>query len=807
MAETKNGIKYPDNYDSVADIPADLKKMAESIDAQIEKKVEKENGKGLSTNDFTNADKEKLDGLKNYNDTKIKKDMSDIQKEQETQNTDISTLKTEKEALEKEVQNLREDNRLNSLTEDNEGELINITNSTGSRFNSLEIEGNEKQDTREGYNLFDYLSVLKEEDKGLTITKDDKGYVFVNGTPNADYPFLTDYTDITDKLKNGKTYTLWQEKYRDNNSYGFYIQIDEREPNGSHNYYNSRDNKAVFVANLNNTYKICIQSGIVSNLGILSNYKNRYMLYEGIDDKEFELYGAMPSFDYPSEVKCVGDNINLFSTDFYDDFSNNLGATHEIIDNMIKASTSSVNQFSGIFLNIARPNIVELDNKIKGKTVTYSFEAKADDNINLSFGKNGNVKIRQVSKKWRKYFITYPNTSNSSIYFYNNSATVTNFYVKNIKLEYGERASTYSPHGLGSIGFKIVDKNILNIEKDSSVEANGLSVTTDSDGVLTLNGTTTNNIYLSLDLKYIGTSGSSIEQKKFKKGTYVFSSENLSSLQDINVSAYVRETAAGGQVVEYALLYRPFYAKNKNAKFILDEEVDAVPYLWIANNITFNNAKIKFQLELAESASDFVAHEEQTYVVPVQQKMLSGDKFVKINGSWKEQHTWLELVFDGVNRQFNHEGTGTSGKNRLLYHITEKVKNCNTTNKIIAYCSNSKLIAEGATYSCNIGFTVANNIIYMYVDGREASEINAELQDNPITFYIPLQEDSYQYLDCTDEQIAVLDKIEQEAHTYSEVTNVFTEDSVGATIKTNTAVDLKTVINNVVEAQLQEIGG
>ena len=53
------------------------------------------------------------------------------------------------------------------------------------------------------------------------------------------------------------------------------------------------------------------------------------------------------------------------------------------------------------------------------------------------------------------------------------------------------------------------------------------------------------------------------------------------------------------------------------------------------------------------------------------------------------------------------------------------------------------------------------------------------------------------YLDCTKEQIEVLDKIEKEAHTYEEVTNIYTEDEVGAIIKTNTNVDLKSVINNI----------
>lgn len=53
-----------ENYDDTA-IKDDLKN-----------KVDKEEGKGLSTNDFTTALKTKLEGLSNYDDTKIKEDIS-----------------------------------------------------------------------------------------------------------------------------------------------------------------------------------------------------------------------------------------------------------------------------------------------------------------------------------------------------------------------------------------------------------------------------------------------------------------------------------------------------------------------------------------------------------------------------------------------------------------------------------------------------------------------------------------------------------------------------------------------------------
>lgn len=192
MAETAN-LKLK-TYDSPAtnENPVDIEtnwngnweKVDEAYGNLNKNKVEKEEGKGLSTNDFTNTYKDKLDGLNNYDDTKIKEDISDMQEEQEAQNNDISTLKKQKEELEKEVQNLKEDAKLNSLTEDNEGELIHIDNSTGSRFNALEICGNEKQFSQDGTSN---LLVLEEGNKtvdGVDFSIQN-GMVSISGTATA----------------------------------------------------------------------------------------------------------------------------------------------------------------------------------------------------------------------------------------------------------------------------------------------------------------------------------------------------------------------------------------------------------------------------------------------------------------------------------------------------------------------------------------------------------------------------------------------------------------------------------------------
>lgn len=71
------------------DSAAAMNSVISANTAAIAQKVDKVNGKGLSTNDFTNALKTKLTGLENYDDTEIK---SDIAKTDEQVALNRSTL-------------------------------------------------------------------------------------------------------------------------------------------------------------------------------------------------------------------------------------------------------------------------------------------------------------------------------------------------------------------------------------------------------------------------------------------------------------------------------------------------------------------------------------------------------------------------------------------------------------------------------------------------------------------------------------------------------------------------------------------
>ena len=79
MATTKNGIYYPGNYESVADVPADMKKMAESIDNKVE---------DINT---------RINGFKNYDDTEIKQDIATNKTNIQANATDILNLNRSEE--------------------------------------------------------------------------------------------------------------------------------------------------------------------------------------------------------------------------------------------------------------------------------------------------------------------------------------------------------------------------------------------------------------------------------------------------------------------------------------------------------------------------------------------------------------------------------------------------------------------------------------------------------------------------------------------------------------------------------------
>lgn len=237
----------------------------------IENKVDKEEGKGLSTEDYTTEEKQKLAGLNNYDDTQIKEDVQELQKE-------VNNIKEEQTSQNKKIEEI-EDNQINITTE--KSESINVQDCSGQDA-KINVFGVSKQETSEqGNNILD-----------------------------LDSPFLTDkiYNSQGEEqfYSNANTYSL---KLEDGINY--FVKI---ATGGSH-YTKWKNN--VFV------------SHEIKNSGVVEEIKDdtfdeiRYSLFTSVSDFEscyinknsnigYEDFSPdMPSPRYPSEIENTTGNVDI----------------------------------------------------------------------------------------------------------------------------------------------------------------------------------------------------------------------------------------------------------------------------------------------------------------------------------------------------------------------------------------------------------------------------------------------------------------------------------------------------------------
>lgn len=551
----------------------------------------------------------------------------------------IIALQKENTALKEELKRQKEDNKLNGLTEDNEGEMLHITNTTGARFNSLEIFGNEKQETREGYNKLENHLQSKTINGVDVVVNSDKS-ITLNGTATAFFQLILLDTDDTPIILSPKTYTMsLKGKILGINFVGTENGVDVPWLAST---VTKESVQKTYQSETTITKILCA----ISQGTQLNNVKLYAMIYEGTDEKEYEEYGAMPSFDYSSEVKAVGgielkvENKNVFSFEKAKRLATYAMPSYEVIDN----------------------NNIELKNSNDWAYIQYQYTLKKNTQYTISFDLEFEG-VDNVTQWW-----------------------------------------TTIEDSLGSI--------------------------------------VTNYVTL-INNKYIKT---------------------FSTRED-------------------SILKIKFYAST-----VIN------PTLTIIKNI---------QIEEKNSVTDYIAHEEQSFVVPVQQKMFAGDKFVKINGVWKEMHTMGEVT--SQNNQEISVGTHVNSEtfNRYFLYLGSIGKKVGVYTEILSnYFVNKDSRWQEVEGLC--GWENGQNFCIGTFNKNfdTADKLKTFLLNNPVIFYYELAEPLY--LDCAPEQIEVLDKIEKEAHTYEEVTNVYTEDEVGAIIKTNTNVDLKSLINNIQEQLIAE---
>ena len=730
MANTEKGIYYPDDYTKAADVLADMKTMAESVDAAIEKSK--------------------------YNDKDIKDEVKKIQNEQKTQNKSIEANTTKNTQQDELIQKLQ----ANMIQESTE-EAISLHVEDASNLPAkLEVQGNHYQEQQEGTSNLAVLNEGTITQNGITVDIQD-GVATVSGTNTSDA--VTYITVGTAYLYAGQTYYMSAERQQTSGNSGLSIKL------GSLVKWFTVGQEVVFECTETGEYEVRVSFRVstVANLGTLKYLISKTSGAEWMQGKK-----AIPSVEYPSPIRTVGDNINYFSEDYYSCFSVNQQAIKEIIDDEIKVTTTA-NAYSGIYLNTVVEAIAELTNELKNKDVTYSFEIKADTDITINYGKNGNAKTINVTNEYQRYYITYPASNDIGIYFYNSSATVTTFYIRKIKLEEGTEATADSPHNMGSVKITKVNKNMFILPASNLL---GVEVAPQEDGTYKLNGTSTTSwAYRNGEYFWIS------------PGKYTIFAEGLEELISAVFGIGTEDNSWKAEI----------NTGIKEYTFTVTKKMKVRSYFTCNSTAIFNNNIIKVQLEKSDTKTAWVKHEEGSYILPIQQEMLEGDYFDLESN--KEVHDWDKVTLTGTENISINSDTD----DYIEFRISNVLPNTAKTGYNSTYSTHFSSTTNNRCVSYN------KNLLIRIPKPNELTTVElfkAWLQENNVDVYYPLAEAIK--LDLTKEQKEVLQQLNA-LDLYKGTNNIYTEQDL-ALLQLDYTADTKMYIDNKIantNAQILNVAG
>lgn len=320
------------DLDSEFDIDRAMNENWDKLDEAIEdldtNKVDKVDGKGLSTNDFTNEDKEKLDGLENYDDTEITQEIEDIQEEQAKQNEDIEDLKQINAKQDDLIQKLK-DNCINVTTE--EATSLHVTDASTVPA-KLDIRGNHSQKvTKIAENVFDGKLESGAWDYGTGEKVDNASQM-----RSTDYIDVEGQTQISIVKKETGTFTVGVRYYDAEKNYIGRVSLNDVTDAITTTIVNNIDDtKSVKYATLTFTHS--------------TDTSEVFGLNKGADLTWHDFIPNSPSLDYPSPVRAVGDNVNIFKDIIYNNFVVNNSAKKEATGTEIKVTTIAISNCRNIF--------------------------------------------------------------------------------------------------------------------------------------------------------------------------------------------------------------------------------------------------------------------------------------------------------------------------------------------------------------------------------------------------------------------------------------------------------------------------
>lgn len=761
-------------------------KMQDVVDNNAEELMQAQ--KDISTlKEDNKTNKSSIDVLEKSNET-INKSLEDIDTKDKKQDEDIKAnkesieaLQTENIEIQAENERLREDIKSIATIGEASGESIHLEDSSDARC-ELEIGGNQQQETREGYNQFKITST-QTQSAGVTITKIDESSVSYQGTTTGMFThmlveydgkgleitkqmYLKTFGNLTNAIlsvkliKNGETEPRYLRVSPD-------LILDAGDV--LQQIYVQQQNTRILV------------SGTLQVL--LTDYENK--------DKPYEQYGASPSFAYPSPVKSVGNIKNIL------DMSNaKNGASAGIIcttnaDGSYKYKGTATSQYINVwFMGGYATDLPTLFTLEPG---TYYI-----NDVSLFEGTTGFA--NDSSKKIWTFIRAYNVTGVRAVGAVSGNTYDETKYPIIAKIDH---EIPWVPYNYGYAKIDIFNKNFIDIDKLKSLNSRNAYEKYNNVECLKLAGVTQRyNLNCKQNTQYVfqvNIVGYTYTSKLIGQFLIAYTDGSTSYMQ-----------TDGTNAGKYSLISKA----GKTVKTLVWNGYSSGHFAYIDKN--------DIQLDEATTLTNIVQHEEQSYLVDVQQEMLKGDTFVRKDGKWYEKHcvkTEIMLTFPTTNIEVCGTFANFQINRNIAFAVVKNdLKITNVRNDILC----DKLKAKDnsmwggkedgiQTYINSNKFMISIPFEDIEKNFGEELTINNYSQafkkyinDNgPFKIYYLLEEP--ELVECTEAQNKVLDEIYNKAHTYKNITNISAESvEVNPTLNIKYLKDAETE-HNKLQAQIDEI--
>lgn len=591
------------------------------------------------------------------------------------------------------------------------------------------VLGNSEQKKRSGKNILEN-SDNNVSQYGLTATIQDNGSIKVSGTPTTEVAkYLTNVKKVPVELIKEGNYTISFKNSESMND----VSIRLRKYNGTDKFEIAN----IYLNTINKTDVLNLKSLIDDNtieiqLDIICYGTREYnfIIYPQLElgsETEYEPFGTSPSLDFPSGIKSVGDNINLFDGLFRQGTHVSLTQANRII------SQSAIKSVKGNSYTISTNLSSDYNYKIQNDNTNEIENVNVIDDTNYT--SNSSLTIKCTQNGYLKILVKKNDDSNIT------PAEMSKYY---FKVEKGIVSTPYSSYNQGCVKITKSSKNLFNKNDiTSKMYLNNLGETVSNDGQNYSNYITvySNETYTMHANKLLGMVPAVCfydGEKKFIDGISYNNVSSISFITPANCS-YIRMSVS-------------------------TTNLDSV------------------QLEKGDTQTEYEEHKGQSYILPIQKPMMGigdiRDMFVKIGNKWYERHNINRKILNG-----SEDWIWVDNKSRFAIKMPEKKAKINIKQSArnLTECLSNRLInstqSDIVKVTNGIAFSQWTDSQYLYLSKFKDSidELKSYLANNETYVDYPLETPID--IECTEEQNTILEQLNNSI-SYIPQTNIYTEDNI-----------------------------